>query len=63
MNISAVFRIGGGKMTADVVKVNSKTVLVRIKSKEKEEAKDLIVPKFKVIKRHKIKHNVELEGE
>jgi hypothetical protein len=65
MNLTAEFNTNHGRKSGTVMKVNTKTILVLVKEivKEKEKIKELIIPKYKTIKRHIFKHNVEVKGE
>lgn len=62
MELTAEFNTNRGRKIGEVVKVNSKTILVRVEVPKKEEVKDLIIPKYTIIKRHKVKHNVEMRS-
>ena len=61
--IEAKFRTNKGYKKGEVVKVNEKTVWVKFNYKKdmaKEGAKALFQTFTKIIKRHKIKHDVKL---
>lgn len=64
--MEAEFNTKKGRKKADVVKANIKTVWVRLKYKININLKDKTKPIFekreKVIKRHKVKHNVVITG-
>jgi len=62
MELTAEFNTNRGRKIGEVVKVNSKTILVRVEVPKKEEVKDLVIPKYTFIKRHKVKHNVEMRS-
>ena len=60
----AKFRIGKGYKKGEVVKENTKSVWVKFKYKKniaEEGAKALLKNFTAIIKRHKIKHNVEIQ--
>ena len=60
------FRTNQGEKTGEVVKDNIKTVWVKFSYKKKislEDAKDVFKTFVTTIKRHKIKHNVQVVGE
>lgn len=60
------FRTNQGNKIGDLIKDNNKTVWVKFKYKKKislEDAKDVFKTFIAIIKRHKIKHNVIMEGE
>lgn len=66
--MKATFMCNGKKMTGEVVKPNVLTVLVRVNFKKKVmetfegKLKEALKPYTKIIKRHKIKHNVVIAG-
>lgn len=61
MNLTAEFNTNRGRTFGSVVKMNSKTLWVHFQEFEKEKAKDFVIPKYKIIKRHIIKHNVKIK--
>ena len=64
--MQAEFRTNKGRKKGEVIKSNIKTVWVRLKYKINVNLKDKTKPIFekrvKIIKRHKIKHNVIMMG-
>ena len=63
--VDAKFDIKKGRQTGEVIKDNAKTVWVTFKYKKNiaEVGAEAIMKKFvAVIKRHKVKHNVAMEG-
>lgn len=65
--MEASFNTNKGKKKGQVIKSNVKTVWIRLKYKVNINLEDKTKPIFekreKIIKRHKIKHNVVLMGE
>ncbi len=63
--MQAKFNIRKGRQEGEVIKENNKTVWVKFKYKKNvaEAGVEAIMKKFvAIIKRHKIKHNVVMEG-
>ena len=63
--MEAKFNISKGRVKGEVFKQNSKTVWMKFKYKKNiaDEGAEAIWKKFiAIIKRHKIKHNVAMEG-
>lgn len=63
--MDAKFDIKKGRQIGEILKENSKTVWVTFKYKKNiaEAGAEAIMKKFvAVIKRHKVKHNVAMEG-
>ena len=63
MNLTAEFNTNLGRTSGTIMKLNTKTLWVRFKEFEKEKVKDFVIPKYKTIKRHIVKHNVKMKGE
>lgn len=64
--MKATFNIGKERREGELIKANNRTVWVKIAYKKKisEEGAKAVFQVFeKTIKRHKIKHNVVIEGE
>jgi len=64
--MKATFNLGKERKEGELIKANNKTVWVKILYKEKIEDKGpkaIFTIVEKVIKRHKEKHNVVIEGE
>lgn len=64
--MKATFRTNQGTKTGELIKANKKTVWVKFKYKKNiaDEGMDAVFKSFvSIIKRHKVKHNVILEGE
>ena len=63
--MQAKFNITKGRQLGEVVKANNKTVWVKFKYKKNvaDVGAEAVFKKFKaIIKRHKVKHNVVMEG-
>jgi len=63
--MQAKFNIKKGRVSGEVIKANNKTVWVKFKYKKNiaEAGAEAIMKKFvSIIKRHKVKHNVVMEG-
>jgi hypothetical protein len=65
--VDAEFNIKEGRKKGELIKANFKTVLVRLKYKfrvnwDKPKDQPLFENREKIIKRHKIKHNVVITG-
>ena len=63
--MEAKFNIKKGRQKGEVIKANNKTVWVKFKYKKNiaEAGAEAIIRKFTaIIKRHKVKHNVVMEG-
>jgi len=64
--MKATFRIAKERREGELIKANNKTVWVKVAYKKKiseDGAKAIFETHFKTIKRHKVKHNVVIEGE
>jgi len=63
--MDAKFNIKKGRVKGEVVKANNKTVWVKFKYKKNiaDAGLEAVMKKFTaIIKRHKVKHNVVMEG-
>ena len=63
--MEAKFNIKKGRQKGEVIKANNKTVWVKFKYKKNiaDEGLEAVMKKFTaIIKRHKVKHNVVMEG-
>lgn len=68
MNLTAEFNTNYGRTSGEVIKMNTKTILVYFRNfkefeKKKEKIKGFVIPKYNTIERHIIKDNVKMKGE
>lgn len=67
MIVLAEFDTNYGRTSGTVVKMNTKTLWVYFQNfkefEKKKKIKKSIIPKYNIIKRHAIKHNVKIKVE